>query len=201
LNPIKRIQYNSPVILTFALISLLALGIAELTDGVSTALFFSVYRSSPLDPLTYIRIFGHVIGHANMSHLFNNFMLILLVGPMLEERYGAKDLLLMMAITALVTGVLHILINDSGKLGASGIVFMMILLSSFTNLQRGKIPLTLILAMIIFVGREFLASANADASNNIAYMSHIVGGLCGAVFGFLANRDTLNSSGYDKRTY
>jgi membrane associated rhomboid family serine protease len=66
---------------------------------------------------------------------------------------------------------------------------MLILLGSFTNLQRGRVPLTLILVMGIFIGREVVSAMGADADNNIAYLSHIVGGLCGAAFGFFVNKD------------
>jgi len=125
-----------------------------------------------------------------MAHFINNFMIILLIGPMLEERYGGKWLVSMMVVTAFVTGVLHIILSEYAKLGASGIVFMLILLGSFTNLQKGRIPLTLILALVIYIGREVMASTGAGMDTNIAYMTHIVGGLCGAVFGFIANKDT-----------
>jgi len=189
MNPLKRIQYNSPVVLTFAIISLLVLGLAHLTNDRSNWLLFSVYRAPFSDPLMYLRLFLHALGHANMAHYFNNFMIILLVGPMLEEKYGGKWMIIMMVVTAFVTGVLHVSISDSAKLGASGIVFMMILLGSFTNIQRGKIPLTLILAVAIFIGQEVVSAVTLD--NNIAYMSHIVGGLCGAAFGFIVNKNMV----------
>jgi len=187
MNPLKRIQYNAPVVLTFALISLLVLGLAHLTDGRSNRLLFSVYRAPLTDILMYPRLFFHALGHANMAHFLNNFMIILLVGPMLEEKYGGKWIIIMMVVTAFVTGILHIIFSENAKLGASGIVFMMILLSSFANIKRGKIPLTLLLAIGIFIGREVVSAATLD--NNIAYMSHIVGGICGAAFGFIANND------------
>jgi len=193
MNPLKRIQYNSPVILTFALVSLLVLGLAALTNNRSNVLLFSVYRTSWSDPLAYLRIFTHALGHANAQHFFGNFILILLIGPMLEEKYGGKDILTMMIVTAFVTGVLHIFISQNPKLGASGIVFMLILLGSFTNLQRGRIPLTLILALTIFVGQEII-SAGSGTNTNIAYLTHIVGGLCGAMFGFIANKHTFGGS-------
>ena len=191
MNPFKRIQYNSPVILTFALLSLLALGLAAVTDGRSNWLLFSVYRAPLTDPLMYLRLFTHAIGHANVSHFIGNFILILLVGPMLEEKYGGKMLAIMMVVTAFATGVLHIAVSEHGKLGASGIVFMLMLLASFTNLQKGRIPLTLILALFVFIGREVIASQTAEIGSNIAYLSHIVGGLSGAAFGFFANREKL----------
>jgi len=186
MNPLKRIHYNAPVILSFALLSLLVLGLAHLTNDRSNWLLFSVYRAPLTDPLMYLRFFGHALGHADMSHYLGNFMLILLIGPMLEEKYGGKWLVIMMLVTALVTGVLHVAVSSNVKLGASGIVFMLILLSSFANMQRGRIPLTLILVIAIFIGREVVSAATLD--NNIAYLTHIVGGLCGAAFGFIANK-------------
>ena len=185
MNPLKRFQYNAPVTLTFAIISAAVLSLSHFTGGVSDRLLFMVYRAPFTDPLMYIRLFTHALGHANTAHYLNNFIIILLVGPMLEEKYGAKWIIIMMVITAFVTGVLWVIMSPYAKLGASGIVFMLILLSSFTNLQKGRIPLTLILAVVIYLGREIISAATMD--DNIAYMSHIVGGVCGALFGFIVN--------------
>jgi len=106
---------------------------------------------------------------------------------MLEEKYGAKPMIIMMVITAFVTGLLWVIMSPYAKLGASGIVFMLILLSSFANLQKGRVPLTLILAVVIYLGREVVSAATLD--DNIAYMSHIVGGICGALFGFILDKN------------
>ncbi|MDR2731417.1 MAG: rhomboid family intramembrane serine protease, partial [Treponema sp.] len=84
-------------------------------------------------------------------------------------------------ITALVTGVLNVIFFQSALLGASGIVFMMILLSSFTNFNHGEIPLTFILVLILYMGVQFLNSFNND---DISHFAHIIGGLCGSFFGF-----------------
>jgi membrane associated rhomboid family serine protease len=192
MNPLKRIQYNAPVTLTFALVSLAVLGLAQITGGASTRLLFSVYQAPLTDPLMYVRLVGHVLGHADITHYFNNFVLVLLVGPMLEEKYGAKWMAIMMLVTAFVTGLLFMLVSKNALLGASGIVFMMILLSSFTNLQKGRIPLTLILALIIFIGREALTGATTES--NISHLAHIAGGLCGALFGFFLNKEHLKEA-------
>src|SRR5699024_8049640 len=55
-----KIQYNSPVVLTFALLALGALGLCILTDGDTTMRYFSVYRAPLTDPLTWLRFFPHV---------------------------------------------------------------------------------------------------------------------------------------------
>jgi hypothetical protein len=46
----RRIQYNSPVVLTFALLSLAVLGLDKLTGGVSTKLCFETYRAPFIGP-------------------------------------------------------------------------------------------------------------------------------------------------------
>ena len=117
-----ELQYNSPVILTFFLLSMLVLLADGWTDGWSTMNLFCVYRSSWRDPLGYIRLFGHVLGHANWEHFLNNMLLLLVVGPPMEEKYGSIPLLKGILFTALVTGVLQcILFPHTGLLGASGI--------------------------------------------------------------------------------
>jgi membrane associated rhomboid family serine protease len=186
-KPIINVQYNSPVILTFALVSLLVLLVGRLTSDASTSLFFCVYRSSWADFLTYIRLFGHVLGHASWSHFSSNMVLFLVLGPMLEEKYGSKPLLAMMVITAVVSGVAHLaLFPNTALLGASGIVFMMIVLSSAAGMENGKIPITLILVIVIYLGSEVMQSL--DNSDGIAHITHIVGGICGAGFGVMMNR-------------
>ena len=84
-----RIQYNAPVVLTFALIALGALGLDLLTGGWSTLHLFRVYRAPLTDPLTYVRMVGHVLGHSGYAHYLGNMMLLLVVGPPLEEKYGS----------------------------------------------------------------------------------------------------------------
>jgi membrane associated rhomboid family serine protease len=131
----------------------------------------------------WITVFTHVMGHASWAHLINNFMLILLIGPMLEENYGSKDLLIMIVITAFATGILNVFLFQSYLMGASGVAFMMILLSSFTNFSKGEIPLTFIFMLVLYMGVQLLSSFNND---NISHFAHIIGGLCGSFFGFLS---------------
>ena len=97
------IRFNAPVILSFALLSLIALLLGKWTNGATTTQFFSVYRSSLADPLTYVRFFGHVLGHSSYEHYMGNMLLLLLVGPGLEEKYGSGTMVWTIAGTALVT--------------------------------------------------------------------------------------------------
>lgn len=181
------IRFNAPVVLSFALISLLVLVLDSVTGGASTARLFCVYRAPLTDPLTYVRFFTHVLGHSGYSHYMGNMLLLLLVGPGLEEKYGSRNLLLTIVITAFATGLVQFLLfPHSALLGASGVVFMMIVLSSFTAARRGEIPVTLILVVIFYLGGEIMDGLFKQ--DNVSQIAHIVGGLCGLVFGFTVRR-------------
>ena len=136
-----ELQYNSPVILTFFLLSLLVLFLDQWTDGWTTMHLFCVYRSSLKEPL--------------------------LCG---------------MVFTALVTGVLQcVLFPRSGLLGASGIVFMLIMLSSLAGFSGG-IPVTMLLVAALYFGQQVYDIIFVH--DNVANFMHIVGGLCGTAFGY-----------------
>lgn len=183
----EKIAFNSPVILSFTAICLVSLLLSMLTHGASNNLVFSVYRSSLLNPLTYVRFFGHVLGHASWGHFISNIMYILLIGPLLEEKYGKTDMIMIIAVTALVTGLINFIFFPHVQLlGASGVAFAFILLSSFTSFQNGKIPVTFILVAVIYIGQQVYNGVFAD--NNISELTHIIGGIVGSAFGFAENK-------------
>ena len=187
-----KISYNAPVVLTFALICLVVLVIDGLTMGKSTNLLFMTYHSSLANPLTYIRFFTHILGHSGWSHFINNAAYLLLLGPMLEEKHGSQTLLEIIAITALVTGLVNYIFFPSvGLCGASGVVFAFIILASFTGFKDGEIPLTFILVAIIYIGQQVFEGITVI--DNISNMAHIVGGAVGAVLGYLLNKKSKYS--------
>ena len=144
------------MILTFFLLSLLVLFLDQWTGGWTTMHLFCVYRSSLKDPLFYIRLFGHVLGHAGWEHFLNNMLLLLVVGPPMEEKYGSKALL-------------------------GGIVFMLIMLSSLAGFSGG-IPVTMLLVAALYFGQQVYDILLVH--DNVANFMHIVGGLCGTAFGY-----------------
>lgn len=180
---IDYFQYNSILILTYFFASVAVLILKYVTVGKSNDILFSSYRSSPLNPLTYIRLFTHVLGHSDWKHLSNNFLYILLIGPMIEEKYGTINLLIMILITAGVIGIINSIFGRKRILGASGIVFMLIMMSSFVNIEETKIPLTLILIFIFYVVNEIIDGL--IKKDNISHMGHIVGAFCGCVYGYI----------------
>lgn len=184
MNFVKKLNYNAPVTLTFALISLFALMLSGITNGATNRLLFMTYKASWTNPLMYVRLFTHVLGHANWSHYINNMLLILLLGPILEEKYGSKNLLEMIAITAFITGLANnLLFPHTALLGASGIVFMFIILASAVNFKNGTIPITFLLIFIMYVGGELIDAITVR--DNVSQLGHILGGTCGGLYGIM----------------
>lgn len=184
LDFISKFQYNSVVILTYFFICLGVMLIHQITGGESTKHFFSTSSSSSLlNPITYIRMFTHVLGHGSWEHFTHNFLQILLLGPMIEEKYGSYNLLLMIVVCAFADAVINKLFCPNTRTyGASGIVFMLIVLSSFVNFEAGKIPLTLVLIVLFYLVDEVFKGL--FKKDNVSHLGHLIGGVCGIVFGF-----------------
>ncbi|MBQ1388391.1 MAG: rhomboid family intramembrane serine protease [Clostridia bacterium] len=181
-----RITFNAPVTLTFTGICLAALILNYITKGFTNDLLFSVYRSSMLNPFTYFRFIGHVFGHADFDHFIGNMMTLLIIAPLLEEKYGSANIILVILTTALSTGILSfILFPNIQLLGASGVVFAFILLSSITDVHEGEIPMTFILVAVLYLGQQILSGIFID--DNISNFGHFLGGTCGSIIGFKLN--------------
>ena len=173
-----KITYNAPVVLTFALLALVVTFLP-----MSVRVHYFAAHPDFVEWSSYTGLFTHMLGHANWEHYLGNFMLILLLGPILEERHGSMKLIAMMLLTALVTGLANVMLSSSPLMGASGIVFMMILLASTANIKAGELPLTFIAVAIIYLGGEiYRAVANTD---QVSHMAHLIGGAAGGLFGFL----------------
>jgi membrane associated rhomboid family serine protease len=185
-----KLKYNAPTTLTFSIICAIVLVLnLYIIPGIAGSLFTVPGKAGPAvrgfdmkAPMDYVTLVSYVIGHRDWAHLMGNFMLILLLGPILEQIYGSLRVLLMMAVTAIVGGVFNALLFPTGLQGASGIAFMMILLASFANSDRGEVPITFLLILVLYLGNEVLNSFNT--SDGISHFAHIIGGACGSLFGF-----------------
>lgn len=189
-----KLSYNSPVILTFMAVCTVSLILGFITKMGSTRLLFVCYGHGKLfDPLTYLRLFTYVFGHADFAHFAGNMTMLLLIGPVVEERFGSWNLTIMMLATALAGGILNTLFFDKGILGASGIVFLLIILSAFGNMKKGEIPLTLILIAAIYLGQEVYAGLTAN--DNVSHFGHLCGGVSGLGFGIWFHKKKFEMHG------
>ena len=191
---ISKFDYNAPVILTYFFICLIILMIDKLCKGKFSAIFFTTYKNdSLLNPLTYFKLISHSLGHADWDHLYTNFIKILLIGPLIEEKYGSINLLIAMILTSLIIGIVNKILGKGGILGASGVAYMLILLSSFVNMENGKIPITLTLIILFFVVDEVIKLFRRK-KDGVSHLGHITGAICGIILGMLA----LNGLDFNK---
>ncbi len=181
-----KITFNAPVILTF---SFLCAGVYLFNSPSHPAndLFSLAPEWNFSSFKWYFRLFSNTLGHASSDHLMGNLAFILLLGPLIEEKYGSKNTVIMLLSTALICSLIHITLSNSYLLGASGIVFMLILLTSLVNFKSGEIPLTFILIVLVYIGKEVMGTF---ADDNISHTTHIIGGIVGAAFGFMLNKNS-----------
>ena len=182
-----KITFNSPMVLSLVFMCFVVTSLNYITSGASNRALFITYHSSLKEPMTYVRLFTHVLGHVDWEHFIGNMMYILLLGPMLEEKYGSKRIFQLIAITAVVTGVIHyVFFWNVALCGASGVCFAFILLSSFTGFREGELPLTVILVAAIFLGQQIYEGIVLE--DNISNIAHIFGGIVGGIVGFSLNK-------------
>ena len=182
-----KITFNAPVVLSLATISFVATLLNYVTGGASGRVLFMTYHSPLSSPMTWIRAFTHIFGHADWTHLIGNMSYLLLLGPMLEEKYSSQTLAGVIAVTAVVTSVVnYIFFPGIALCGASGVVFAFILLSSFTEFREGEIPVTFILVAVFFIGQQVYDGITVR--DNISNMAHIVGGIIGGLLGYGLNK-------------
>lgn len=182
-----RITFNAPTVLTFVMVCFIAALLGVWTNGKSTQSFFMTYHSSLGNPMTYLRFFTHVFGHNGWGHLIGNVSYLLLLGPILEEKYGSQKMLVLIGITAVVTGLVnYVFFRNVGLCGASGVVFAFMILASFTGFKEGEIPLTFILVAVIFIGQQIFEAVTVK--DQVSNLSHIIGGFTGGCVGYRWNR-------------
>lgn len=174
-----KITFNAPVTLTFALLATLIYFV--FTHGLPPEVCILRGTFNFSNWKEYLSLFGYTVGHGSTEHLIGNLSLILLLGPILEEKYGSKKLFTMIMLTAFLTAIVHIMFFSHNLIGASGFVFMMIVLVSLTNVKSGEIPITFILIMILYIGQEVYKAFDDD---QVSQFAHIFGGILGAIFGY-----------------
>lgn len=99
----------------------------------------------------------------------------------------SASIVLRWPIRCFLSGILQCVpFPSSALLGASGIVFMLIMLSSLAGSRNGGIPITFILVSALYLSQQVYDILFVQ--DNVANFMHIVGGACGTVFGFAVRR-------------
>jgi membrane associated rhomboid family serine protease len=176
---VGRLQVDSPLVLSFAAACVVVQALTPLLPGVKAACF-AVSKRPSLSPAGAISLLGHVLGHADWAHLQQNAVLLLLAGPACESALGAPRLCKIIGCTALTTAATHIALGPAGsvQLGASGVVFALILLNGCLERRADGLPLTFVASAALWLGREL-----GQSQPGVARTAHLSGAAIGTYFG------------------
>jgi len=179
-----RIKYNAPVSLTLIILSAIVLFFNINVNNYIISDWFTVDGNVTFnysDPFSYIKFLTHILGHTDISHFMGNAIYLILLGPILEEKYKSRTLLTLIIITAVISSGINVLFVDTYMLGASGVVYLFIVLVSFTNIEKGEFPLSVVVVLAFYVYKEI----SREDAGHISVVTHLVGAIVGLLFGLI----------------
>ncbi len=185
-----KVSYDAPVTLTFVIISAIffLLNTFLLKNGELSKLLASptsVSGALPFivsQPVSYLRLLFYIFGSNEGAALFTNLILIMLLGPAMEERYGSAIIGIMIFVSALFSGVLNACFCTESLVGALPLVSMMIFLNAFMSFSKKKFPLSFVAVIVFFVVLQIFSGNGV-----LRIIICIAGGLCGSLFALLTS--------------
>lgn len=184
--------YDSPVSLSFVILSvlILVLDLTVLKLKLNQSILLSPTSSAGAFPFAFsdvksiFRLFLYIFGGTDKTVFLTNCLLIILMGPEMEERYGSIIIGIMIFVAAFFAGVLNACFCKNPMSGCNSVVFMFILLDTILTFSKKRIKATSIAIIALFICREvFIGNVNGA----VGVMITIAGGLCGSLFAFLAS--------------
>lgn len=193
LSVLRRITVEAPVVITFCFLCVVVHVLQKVVwTGLNT--FLAVPHTFRLLSVMQVpRLFTHVIAHdGSISHIKNNMVHLLLVGPSAEHVYGSTTMLLVIALVAVTSAAAHILVGSphTHQLGASGVVFAVILLNSLMAAVSGTIPLSFILTAALWVSDEVYKFF--FGRDGVSHHAHLTGAIVGTVVAYYIRGGTSN---------
>lgn len=187
-----KFAYDAPVTLTYSILAVIifVLYITVFKDKMETSIFMSPTNAkgalafSFKDPLSYFRLFFHILGFTDKTVLLSDLIFVLLLGPQMEERYGSVIIGIMIFVSALFSGVLTACFCTNSTYGAGSPVFMLIILYALMFFSKKTVSATSIAVILLFVFRSFVQT---NPNGYAGILITIAGGLCGSLFAFLAS--------------
>lgn len=192
----KKFKFNfvfdSPVTISFSLLSVLlfVLNCLAFKGTLDVKILTSPTTSAGPIPFmatqisSYLRLFLYAFGSQNFVGLLSNLLFLLMLGPVMEERYGSLVIGIMMAVSVLFSGVLNTCFCETSLQGCMPIIFMMIFLNSFMSFSKKKIPVSFLVIFVFYIAREVFGKTFSEI---VGLIICITGGLCGSLFAFLTS--------------
>mmetsp|Transcript_14958 Transcript_14958/g.44671 ORF Transcript_14958/g.44671 Transcript_14958/m.44671 type:complete len:247 (+) Transcript_14958:367-1107(+) len=187
---LRRVTVDAPAVVCYALVCFLVFVADCARPGVAVSLacrpMLAYQYESPVK--SALRLVSHTVAHGNWAHLRGNMVNLLLVGPSAEREFGTKNLLRIGAYVGVASAAAHAALGpaDAVQLGASGVVFALILLNSLLSAHAGCVPLTFLLTAFLWVSDEVLS---LFAKDGVSHIAHLSGALVGTAAGYHIHAD------------
>ena len=185
-----KFSYDSPVALSFAIITVLVYLLNTLVlKGKIDSFFYAPTAASGefafnfKEAASYLRLVLYQFGYFDLYFLFRDLIIILLLGQILEERYGSVIMGLMMFFSSLFSGVLNACFCTGKIYGAASIVIMMVFLNTLTSISKKNVSILSVATIALVVCSEFFTKSHGF----LGVIVSVAGGLCGSLFAFLAS--------------
>jgi rhomboid protease GluP len=118
------------------------------------------------------------------QNISNPLLLIVLIGPIVEERVGPIQLVVAGIATTLITSLLHAILFSSNLYGPTCLAYMLVFMASYVNVRKGHAPLSFILVLVLVV----LVSADQWTEDLRTAFPMITGSLMGWFWARMTSR-------------
>ena len=151
----------------------------------------------------YARVIWYMFLHSNITHIFNNMLILFFLGAMIEKEVGHVLYLILYMLSGIGGGILSLIYKTltfdfSGTIGASGAVFgldgALLALILFSGKRMANVTPTRVILMIAYSLYSGFTGGNVDNAAHIGGL--ITGFLIGIVICMMNRRKT---SGKDER--
>lgn len=136
------------------------------------------------EPLMYAKLILYVFSTNSIQLLVLNMLLIVLLGPEMEQKYGSVIIGIMILISALFSGVLNVCFCSQPIQGCLSVIFMLAFLNVFYAIVQNKLTVSSIIVFVLVFVYEFFQKSDNGV---IGILISICGGLCGSLIAFLSS--------------
>ena len=145
----------------------------------------------------YARVIWYMFLHSNITHIFNNMVILFFLGAMIEKEVGHVRYLILYMFSGIGGGILSLIYKTltfdfSGTIGASGAVFgldgALLALILFSGKRMANVTPTRVILMIAYSLYSGFTGGNVDNAAHIGGL--ITGFLIGIVICMIDRRKT-----------
>lgn len=139
-------------------------------------------------PLDYVRLILHPLGFRTHTSFLLCLIVVLLLAPQVENRWGSAVFALMLLASDLVGGTFTAAFSPAALSGLSGVVFMTLILAAT---DKKTLPASHIAAFVAFACFEFFTPRSSQAvgfwQGRIPFFIELASGVAASLYGFFCS--------------